>query len=611
MSKVVFLSYANSRTQPLPYLTAEDEGIYAALANLNLKKDFDIHRDQFATAESLTKYLELFRESLIIFHFSGHAGGTSISLDDLNVNAKGISYYLRESARLGALKLVVLNGCSTLGQVKRLLEIGVPAVIATQAPIGDRAASVFGISLMKNLNERGMNISSAFYDALEKTETVRNLDREHKQVRGLDYLNQLDEKKELWELFTNDPRSAEINPFSIVLRAASPYVPNEKLLDVLFNSLAEAGNADIVYLKKKEDDGGYVESADKQNAIVNVLPFPIAIHLQKLLCPVEQENEGYDKIGKNRVKQMCQLFHMCMEFIGFIMLAQLWEVKLRNKNALIPEDLTTLLRKYFYMGVDERKSYNYFALIRKIREFFGASNGNRSPVKFFIEELELLREISVDGHPFFTACDQLTRLYTAFMNEEISPEGEARITEEEAAGWCEQAEDWLCEFLKNIKFIHRYNLTSIQNISIRKYRHDLETEFNHIVVRLMRAVGSPEKTIYLRHTNLDNPGVILLKGNILPIKDRRGSFLADNIDFLNISPFVIDRNAFEDNADLSNIMFFQLFNKTNNEYSFKNVKKPDKSKDNLLIPKNSKYQAIQLQFDAFRTLILNEDVPIQ
>jgi hypothetical protein len=127
----------------------------------------------------------------------------------------------------------------------------------------------------------------------------------------------------------------------------------------------------------------------------------------------------------------------------------------------------------------------------------------------------------------------------------------------------------------------------------------------------MRAVGSPEKTIYLRHTNLDNPGVILLKGNILPIKDRRGSFLADNIDFLNISPFVIDRNAFEDNADLSNIMFFQLFNKTNNEYSFKNVKKPDKSKDNLLIPKNSKYQAIQLQFDAFRTLILNEDVPIQ
>jgi hypothetical protein len=195
---------------------------------------------------------------------------------------------------------------------------------------------------------------------------------------------------------------------------------------------------------------------------------------------------------------------------------------------------------------------------------------------------------------------ELTKLYSRSLTNDIN--------ETEAVQICEQAENWLCDFLKNIRFVHRYNLTSVQNISIRKYRHDLKTQFNHYVVRLMRAVGSPEQNIYLRHSNLDNPGVILFKGSIEPIRNRRGTFLADDIDFLNISPFVIDRNAFETNSDLSNIMFFQLFNKTNNEYSFKNVKKPNNARDELLIQKDPKYEGIQLQFDAFRTLILNEDV---
>ena len=193
--------------------------MYASVANLNLRNDFDVHRDEYATADSLTKYLELYKNDMVLFHFSGHAGQTAISLDDVTVNAKGITYQLQDSVKAGVLKLVVLNGCSTVGQVKRLLDIGVPAVIATHAAIDDRAASIFGVNLMKNLNEKGMNIRDAFLAALEKAETVRDLDRENKVVRGLDYLNQLDEKAELWELFTNDPHSAEINPFSIASNA--------------------------------------------------------------------------------------------------------------------------------------------------------------------------------------------------------------------------------------------------------------------------------------------------------------------------------------------------------------------------------------------------------
>jgi hypothetical protein len=123
----------------------------------------------------------------------------------------------------------------------------------------------------------------------------------------------------------------------------------------------------------------------------------------------------------------------------------------------------------------------------------------------------------------------------------------------------------------------------------------------------MRAVGKAEHNYYMRGSNLDNRGVVLLKGDVQVINSQKKLFSADNLQFLNLSPFVIDRNAFEENSDLTNLMFFEQYGKLNDEYCFKNVKKPGNTKERMkVLITEEKYEPIWLQFEAFRSMILSE-----
>lgn len=124
----------------------------------------------------------------------------------------------------------------------------------------------------------------------------------------------------------------------------------------------------------------------------------------------------------------------------------------------------------------------------------------------------------------------------------------------------------------------------------------------------MRAVGKPDKIYYRWSSYLDNQGVILLKGDLKLVNARKRQFMANNLQFLNLSPFVIDRNAFELNTDLSDIMFFEQYREFDRVYRFKNVKRPNSLKDHLEVGMEDKYEAIRLEFNAFHVMILNEEM---
>ncbi len=62
------------------------------------------------------------------------------------------------------MKLVLLNGCATLGQVAALEEAGVPIIIATNAPVGDKAAKDFAVLFFENL-AGGKTVRFAFEQA--------------------------------------------------------------------------------------------------------------------------------------------------------------------------------------------------------------------------------------------------------------------------------------------------------------------------------------------------------------------------------------------------------------------------------------------------------------
>lgn len=392
-AKVVFLAYANSQLHPLPTLNREDNDVFGTLVNRQLKGDFVIHRESFATLPNINKYLDIYANSLALFHYSGHAGDKSILLDDTEANATGIAYQLKESAKKGMLKLVILNGCSTAGQVKKLLEFGIPAVIATNSPVNDFSATEFAVRFFQNLSEKGMNIKNAFFDAIgpAQTATKKDLEIQVKTIRHLNFLEQFSVNTPLWELFCIDEESLEINPLSALSAPEQGlFIPNNLLNASLFDTLDKEGNVEILKIKEKERSGELVELADKQKEIINALPFPVGIHLQKLLCPAEND-EGYDKVSLRRIEKIAEVFHTTMELMSFAMLSQLWELKLKGFISLIPPDLLESIKQYFYLTTQGRSTFKHLPFILSIREYFDTLN-NGEGITYFIDELAILKD---------------------------------------------------------------------------------------------------------------------------------------------------------------------------------------------------------------------------
>ena len=92
------------------------------------------------------------RDRIALFHFGGHADGDRLllqsALEPRPAYAEGLATLLGQQR---GLKLVFLNGCSTRPQVKRLLDAGVPAVIATARPIDDGVATEFAVAFYQAL----------------------------------------------------------------------------------------------------------------------------------------------------------------------------------------------------------------------------------------------------------------------------------------------------------------------------------------------------------------------------------------------------------------------------------------------------------------------------
>lgn len=606
---MVFLAYANSITNPLPSLRDEDEKVYSSLIAKSLRGDFAIHRDSNATIESVNKFLGEFSDDIILFSFSGHAGSNLLMLNDNAGYSDGIVTQLKNSVKNGNLKLVVLNGCSTVVQVKKLLEIGVPAVIATHARIEDTSAKEFAVRFFQNIGERRMTIHDAFQNALGPARLVADIGggTGSKVARGLEYLDDLNEDYFLWELFYSEPESININPIPMKQYEVNlNHTPNYKLIETLIESLCNFNNAEALFLKQQD----YVEISKKQYVIVNNMPHPIGIHLQKLLCPVMETDLGYDKLDIKRLNKIGELFQAAMEFMAIIMISQLWEVKLNyddkqdeiaKENSqllnsydklIFPEYICNLLNEYYYAPSETRETYNYLPFIRQIRLYFDTLNQGEG-IKYFIEELNDLKEISMPGQTFGEACIYLTYL----RGETIR----GTVREEDIVPRCIQSEDKLCDFFSSLGFLHRYRLTSIRNIDIIKYRHKSTAQFKHKTIKLMHAVGDLELNYFFSPKYLDSLGVVLLKGDIKISDNKRKYFEANQLEFLNLTPFLIDINAFEINNDKTILLSYRQYLGGNYEYSTVNTSA--NYSNYIELGNDVKFEAIVLQLKAFETII--------
>jgi hypothetical protein len=565
-----------------------------------------VHKESFATPEDLNRCLAQYRDDLAIFHFSGHADRDRLLLSDEVANSSGIAHQLQYCARNGVLKMVVLNGCSTEGQVKGLLECGVPAVVSTSAPVKDESARAFSVRFWQLLIRAQATIENAFLEALGPAKTVSNGGIGPVAVRGLvthDSENTA-EGTALWRL-DGDPNVLASNPipYKTLQRPELP-VPNEKLIDTLYNSFYQAGNPDIVELYEREtraDNPRPVSKSAKEFAILNSIPFPIGAHLHKLLVLTATNEEGYDSYGLKRLTQITQVYQITTEFLGIIMIAEIWEVYIRfPDNFELDRSFKDKLKEYLELTSESREVYDFIPLIQQVREYLDSRARKNLHYQLFIDEQNILKDLFLLGDSFRNSCERLRDLRKIVFSNHVNTD---RVVE-----LCVSAEEYLCHFLQPLGFVHRYHLTSVQSIEILKLRHISKNPiFRHRIIKFMQAMGTNERNYYNIDRFLDNWGVILLKCEMVARGKFRSTIQYDVrvIDYLNLSPFVIDYNSFVDKADLSNIMFYQGENEA--EISFKRVKDPLKKWDVMSVPKlevdSDNFYPIREQFDAFKKFI--------
>ena len=215
----ILLTFANPHQVPreyLPFLHRESARVYEALEKFALEDTCDVNRIPDATVEMIFNTIEKWqkRKDLILFHYGGHASGQELLLvtdggASRAANAQGLAELL---GSLPDLQLVFLNGCSTRGQVRLLLEQGVKAVIATSEPVQDQMAVDFASRFYQNLAE-GDTIGNSFQQARKFVRAKYNrgvLTPEESRSFLLEMFSREDDESELpWGIY-HQPGGEEV-----------------------------------------------------------------------------------------------------------------------------------------------------------------------------------------------------------------------------------------------------------------------------------------------------------------------------------------------------------------------------------------------------------------
>lgn len=564
---MIFLAFANNRNEPLPGLQEEDEAIYRALAPKALKQEILLHRDSFASLSKVAEYITLFRDHLLIFHYSGHAGRDVLILEKEAASSIGIAAMLKSCPKL---QLVILNGCSTKGQVQTLLDNGVPVVIATSAPVEDQKANRFGIRFFKALSDQ-----ATYEEAFQLAEAeVLALDSSLKDQIKRGFLNEEEELEDTaptWGLYYADEAMLKKSlPTQSITPELEDFEINERLIDALWESLSEYSETIEMMMTKRR-----VSLARKRMAILNSLPAPVAEHLRKLLVPVEDENEGYDSFSTDRLQQIVTTYQTMMELVTFTLMAQLWETFFEKGSIEIEADRKTVIQTLLTLKPSDQEVFDFLELIRNLRGVIEQNEG-----KYFIAELkDSLDQIALEGD------FQNAAFFLEVLKVKLSKDS---IADSEIPELCQRAEESLAQLLSAMAFLSKYALVSVQGIDVRKYRHTPKATFSHIAVELRDLLGGLEVTEFDMKNFMDNQSVLLLND--------------EEETFLNLSPFIIDVNAFQEKTDVAKIYFVSHFDESKKSYCFKPIYKPEKESEWIYLD-NKKYGIVKKQFEAFKKLL--------
>lgn len=601
---VILMAFANNNDEYLNSLKTERDEI----GNILFEKQsqgYYLFDDDTSTLENLRQKLFRYRPQVNILHYAGHANSSQLLFEDQTTYSAGLLESLKTQKNL---KLVFLNGCSTKAQKDKLLEIGVPAVIATSVKVNDDTARKFAIEFYQNLND-GKTLKEAFQIA----SGVKT---------GKDGLNLTDSKRSLGSLIIGDDDDEDTTDtlaWGLYISPANRDVLDWKLPNKSFYELVLKQGIDIVSSKDNADNNlllktlynvlmtfsedlemfaelekRYGENFDikdfdvriVKNAIINSLPSPIGEQVRKLLVSDEDSEDEFPEL--QRLRFLINTYSVMVDILTFIMLSQLWD-ELSKKNTenelVIDDELKKLIYQFFNQNASERQGYDSIPLIQDIRQLF-----EENKIAFFVDEIMQLKVLLADTNGEFT------KAYLHFKNikQKYKDINEASFTEnpneKEIIIDCKETEVQLCNIFKELGFCARYKFATIKDIRIEK-KKNRNAIYKHKMVKLDYVlVGFADKNEDFENFT-DSNAVIIYK-----TENRK-------VQAYNLYPFVIDINALL-SEDLSKIYFFSHYTsgnslQTNCTYRF--VKNINRNKDCLQIPLGQDF------FNSKRSLKLSEE----
>ncbi len=565
---VVFLAFANDNDNHLPLLDEERRVISDHLLPLANNNFIQLFVEPTAQITDLTKYITDFKNRVIVFHYGGHASSSRIFLTDQEADAQGVALLLGQQENL---KLVFLNGCSTLEQVDLLFSHGIPAVIATSVPVEDPSAREF---------------ADKFYAALGRDHSIEeafNLAAANHQMRGKDLpvihrglqLNNSQEESMPWGLYVSEEH-ADVLQWKIPKKMASSFIVrgaqmsysnrgsiNEKLIETIANTIESYSQKVQGLVAEARRRRRKPKMRDLRAAVIDSFPTPLATHLRKLLLSEE--------ISTMRLRKIVNVYSVSVRMLSYVLLAQLWDELHRDPDFHIPPDQRSLIDEFFHLSAESALDFDYVKLIRAIGDSLEAND--KEP---FVKEFLQLRKEFYENKAFEEAY-----LFLEEMREELR----SSIDADEIESFCVQAEDQLCEIFTHIGFSANYTMVAVKNIELEKRRH-YDPEFRHNIVILDRITASFGILDEALITNgfVENECVVLLSNE------------EELSPYLNLSPFIIDENALSGQHN-SKIFFLEYFVGNAIHYQL-----TDNLKDRLVVNDNQ-YPSVYDQMEEYKKLI--------
>jgi hypothetical protein len=278
---------------------------------------------------------------------------------------------------------------------------------------------------------------------------------------------------------------------------------NENLILQVFNEMLKVKpGLQKMLVTEDEEETEKLDPRILGDIVIRNFPWPIGVELRRLFSASMRQPD------RMRLDQIFKTIERVMQFMSFVMIAQLWKEKVIKKIE-VPDSFS----REFQSRMLVLSMGNYSWLIRSIGNLY-----QQNKIQWFMPEMGA----NFDGK-FYAALD--------FWVPERNEIGHYQInlTQEEIERRCVEYEEKLTLILQKISFLAKYKLVSIRDIKVIHPRN-YPARFNH-TIDLLNSSDSDFKVQELIDPVYAESNSVLIMKTIKVIEE-----------YLNLSPLVIDTN---------------------------------------------------------------------